>query len=342
MQILLWGGFLAFIALMLAIDLGIFHKESHVVTAHEAMAWTGVWIALSLLFNVVVYFMYENHWLGIGERPTEILSGGHAALQFFTGYIVELSLSLDNVFVIAIIFRYFRIPRQYQHRVLFWGIVGAQILRGIMILAGAALIARFSITIYFFGALLLFTAARMLLAGEEEVHPEKNPLVRLARKIYPVTHELEGEKFFTEIGGKRAITPLFLVLLIVESTDVLFAVDSIPAIFAVTQDPFLVFTSNMFAILGLRSMYFALAAMIEHFRFLKPSLVFLLAFIGIKMLLTHHFPIPTAVSLIIISGILGVGVVASLIHAAWERRKAQEEDRMSSVDSEDDDADFQG
>jgi tellurite resistance protein TerC len=246
------------------------------------------------------------------------MDGRTAALQFLTGYLLEQSLSLDNVFVIALIFAYFRIPLAYQHRVLFWGILGALVMRGVMIALGAALIARFDWVVYVFGGILILTAARMLISGDEEPEPEKNWLIRLARRIYPVTPELHGERFFVDVAGRRAATPLFLVLLMVESSDVLFAVDSIPAIFAVTQDPFLVFTSNVFAILGLRNLYFAIAPLLGKFRYLKTALVFILAFVGVKMLLSHTMPIPTLWSLSMIIGILAVGVLASAFAAGRE------------------------
>lgn len=318
-MILIWLSFIALVMVALAIDLGVLNRKAHVIGTREALRWTSVWVTCALVFNVVIYFIYEHHLLGIGATATIRLSGYDAALQFFTGWLVEYSLSLDNIFVIAVIFNYFGVPRQHQHRVLFWGILGAMIMRGAMIAAGTALIHRFEWIIYVFGVLLLLTAAKMLRTGDEEVHPEKNPLVKLARRIYPVTPFFEGEKFFTRLDGKRAITPMFLVLLVVESTDVLFAVDSIPAIFAVTRDPFLVFTSNVFAILGLRSLFFALAGLMAQFRYLRFSLVFLLAFIGVKMLLSHHHPIPTHVSLAIIFGILSIGVLASLASMKRER-----------------------
>jgi tellurite resistance protein TerC len=257
--------------------------------------------------------MYERNWFGVGVSVGHPLDGHTAALQFLTGYLLEQSLSLDNVFVIALIFSYFRVPLQYQHRVLFWGILGALLMRGAMIGLGAALISRFDWVVYVFGGILIVTAARMLMAGDEEPEPEKNWLIRVARRIYPVTPELHAEKFFVIAGGQRIATPLFLVLLMVESTDVLFAVDSIPAIFAVTQDPFLVFTSNVFAILGLRNLYFAIAPLLDRFKYLKHSLVFILAFVGVKMLLSHTYPIPTPISLSMIVGILGVGVLASAL-----------------------------
>jgi tellurite resistance protein TerC len=273
---------------------------------------------LALVFNAAVYYMYEHHWLGIGLEVGHELTGKQAALQFFTGYVIEKSLSLDNIFVIALIFAYFNVPAVYQHRVLFWGILGALIMRGLMIAAGAALIQRFDWIVYVFGAFLLATAVKMLIVRHENLAPDKNPAVRLARFFYPVSAHFERQRFFTRIGDRRAITPLFLVLLVVESSDVLFAVDSIPAIFAITRDPFLVFTSNVFAILGLRSLYFALAGIMERFRYLRISLVFVLAFVGVKMLLAHHYPIPTWVSLSVICAILLIGIVASLIGSRRE------------------------
>ncbi len=268
---------------------------------------------LSLIFNVVIYYAYTHHWLGIGEAEYHIKSGSDAALKYFTGYVIEKSLSLDNIFVIALIFSYFRVPLKYQHRVLFWGILGALIMRGIMILAGTALIQRFEWMIYIFGGFLILTAVKMMITRSDTIEPDKNILIRLAKKIHPISSGFEGHKFFTKVGNARAITPLFLVLLVIESTDVLFAVDSIPAIFAVTTDPFIIFTSNVFAILGLRSLYFAIAAMIETFRYLKMSLVFVLAYVGVKMILSHSFPIPTFVSLCIIMAILFVGFVSSIL-----------------------------
>jgi len=318
LDLLPWVFFLALIGGLLALDLGLLRREAHAMGFREALTRSAIYISLGLAFNVLVFFLYENHWFGVGEHVGHPLDGSTAALQFFTGFLLEYSLSLDNVFVIAIIFNYFRIPLAYQHRVLFWGVLGALIMRGIMIALGAALIARFDWIIYVFGGILILTAVRMLFAGHENVDPEKNPVVRLARRLYPITPDLHGERFFVDWNGARAATPLFLVLLVVESTDVIFAVDSIPAIFAVTRDPFLVFTSNVFAILGLRSLYFAIAPLMDKFRYLKLSLVFVLAFVGVKMILSHHEPIPTQVSLSIIIGILALGVLASAIAAARE------------------------
>jgi len=318
LDLLPWVFFLALIGVLLALDLGLLRREAHAIGFREALARSAAYITLGLLFNVLVYYLYERNWFGVGLHVGHPLDGATAALQFFTGFLLEYSLSLDNVFVIAIIFNYFRVPLAYQHRVLFWGVLGALIMRGIMIALGAALIARFDWIIYVFGGILILTAVRMLLAGNENVEPDKNPVVRLARRLYPITSELHGEHFFVRWNGRRAATPLFLVLLVVESTDVVFAVDSIPAIFAVTRDPFLVFTSNVFAILGLRSLYFAIAPLMDKFRYLKLSLVFVLAFVGVKMILSHHEPIPTTVSLSIIVGILAVGVLASALAAARE------------------------
>ena len=320
MTIWLWIGFIALVMVFLALDLGVFNGKAHVIGIREAIGWTIIWIAAALLFNVGVYFMYEHHLLGIGlhENPAENLTGSQAAIKFFTGYIIEKSLSLDNIFVISLIFAYFGVPAIYQHRVLFWGILGALIMRGVMIGVGTTILHYFDWMIYVFGGILIITALKMLFSKHEEVHPEKDPLVKLAKKFFSVTPEYHGEKFFTRIDGKLFLTPLFLVLLVVESTDVVFAVDSIPAIFAITKDPFIVFTSNIFAILGLRSLYFALAAMIRKFHYLKHSLVVILLYVGCKMMCTklieHHelSNIMTWVSLSVIIGVMTIGVLASM------------------------------
>ncbi len=309
--ILVWVGFLSLIAVVVALDLGVFHKKAHVVTLPEALGWTTVWVVLALVFGVFVYYLYEFNLAGWDMDPAP-LSGSEAAIQYVTGYVLEKSLSVDNIFVIAMVFAHFQIPLADQHRVLFWGILGAVILRGVMILAGAILIARFDWIIYVLGALLLYSAASMLVMRHDNIALEDSIVVRLARRFYPVTTELHGSRFFVQINGVRTATPLFLALLVVEASDVTFAIDSIPAIFAITSDPFIVFTSNVFAILGLRSLYFVLAGLMEKFRYLKVSLVFLLAFVGVKMLLIHHHPIPNLVSLAIIGGILAVGIIASM------------------------------
>lgn len=321
MTIWLWLSFLGFILIMLALDLGVFNRKAHKVSIKEATAWTIFWIVLSLLFNGLIYFMYQHHWLGIGRDIGHVISGKQAAVEFFTGYIIEKSLSLDNIFVIALIFAYFKVPAKYQHRVLFWGILGAIVMRGIMIFAGAILISRFNWMIYVFGGLLIVTAGKMLFSRHDNLEPDKNPLVKLAQRFYPVTNKYYRKHFFVRLNGKLVLTPLFLALIVIESSDVIFAMDSIPAIFAVTRDPFLVFTSNIFAILGLRSMYFALAAMMEKFRYLRFSLVVILAFVGVKMMLSHTYPIPTVISLAVIAAILIIGILASVYRNRRERNK---------------------
>mgnify|MGYP002639311557 CR=1 FL=1 len=316
-----WVLFVVFILFLLFLDLGVFHRKDTVIEAKEAILWTIFWIFLALLFNVFIFYAYSYNWVGIGLSATSIQSGNEAAIKYFTGYIIEKSLSLDNIFVIAMIFSYFNVPAKYQHRVLFWGILGALIMRGIMIFAGTALILKFDWMIYVFGGFLILTAIKMLITRHDNIDPEKNILIKIAKRIFPVTVSFEGHKFFSKINQTMAITPLFLVLIVIESTDILFAIDSIPAIFAVTTDPFIVFTSNIFAILGLRSLYFALAALMDKFRFLKMSLVFVLAYVGIKMILSHSYPIPTAISLSIIGTILFVGIAASLVGSKKDTAK---------------------
>ncbi len=292
-----WVGFVIAILLLLALDLGLFHRSAREVKIKEAMFWTALWFSLAMVFA----------WALV------LIRGHQEALEFVTGYIIELSLSMDNVFAIALIFGFFRIPGLQQHRVLFWGIVGALLMRGIMIGAGAALIQKFHFVLYLFGAFLVYTGIKMTMAKEEGVHPEKNPLIRLARKFFPVSHELHGQKFTTTLNGRKALTPLALVLVMVETTDLIFALDSIPAIFAVTQKPFIVFTSNVFAILGLRSLYFVLAGAIGYFRYLKVGLSFVLVFIGLKMLAAHWYVLPTGISLAVVGGIIVVAMAASII-----------------------------
>ncbi len=321
----LWVGFIVLVTFFLALDLGVFNRKAHVPGLRESLAWTVLWIAMALGFNVAVYFMYEHHLLHIGQdRGENVLSGATAAKMFLTGYLIEKSLSLDNIFVISMIFSYFAVPRIYQHRVLFWGIFGALALRAVMILLGVALIQMFQWTLYIFGGLLLYTAVKMLLHKHEEIHPENNPLVRFAQRFFRVSPEYHKEHFFVRIDGRWAVTPLFLVLLVIESNDVIFAIDSIPAIFAITRDPFLVFTSNVFAILGLRSLYFVMAAMIAKFRYLTVSLSVILAYVGLKLLcidLIHHFgaeEIMTWISL----GIIIVVMIAGVLASVWVNRGA--------------------
>jgi len=292
---LLWAGFIGFVLMMLAIDLGIFHRKAHEVSLKEAGAWSAVWVAFAGVFTALVYT-----WFG-PER----------ALEFTTGYLIEKALAVDNIFVFVIIFSAFSIPAAYQHRVLFWGVLGALVMRAAFILAGGAFLQRFHWAIYVFGGILAITGVKLLVQRNQEIHPERNPLVRAFQRIFPVTHEPAGDKFTVLKNGRRYATPLLLALVAVEVTDLIFAVDSIPAIFAVTSDPFIVFTSNIFAILGLRSLYFLLAGIITKFVYLKVGLSLVLIFVGAKMLLMDVYKIPIAVSLGIIASILGMSVVVS-------------------------------
>lgn len=309
----LWTAFITLILILLALDLGVFHREARAQGFAEALAWSGFWIALALAFNALVYFLYENNWVGGGLSFPEDIDGRTAALEFFTGYVLEKSLSLDNIFVIALIFSHLRIPLAYQHRVLFWGVCGALVMRGVMIAIGAELIHRFSWTTYVFGAVLLVTAARLMIVRHDNIDPSRNLFVRLVGRVMPLADGLRGQRFTLVEGGRRVATPLMVALVMVESADLLFAVDSVPAIFAITDDPFLVYSSNVFAVLGLRSLYFALAPLLEKFRYLRPSLVLILAFVGFKMLTLHHADIPIAASLLVIAGILAAGIVASIV-----------------------------
>ncbi len=307
-----WAGFILCVVFFLALDLGLFHRQARPVRFWEAAAWSALWFVLAMAFAGAMFY-----WRGREE-----------AAQFTTGYIIELSLSMDNVFVIALIFAFFRVPSQFQHRVLFWGILGALLMRGVMIAAGAALVQNFRWTLYLFGAFLVFTGIRMLLIKDAGVHPEKNLLVRGARKFFPVTGDLHGQKFLTRIDGRLLLTPLALVLLVVETSDLIFALDSIPAIFAVTTKPFIVFTSNVFAILGLRSLYFLLVGAIDYFRYLKVGLSSVLVFIGVKMLLDPHghepkrfqIEIPIGVSLMTVATIILIAIVLSVMVAEREKR----------------------
>ena len=301
-QIWLWIGFNVFVLLMLALDLGVFHRKAHVVSFKEAIGWTVTWVTLAMLFN-----------LGIAHY-----AGPEKAVEFLTGYVIEYSLSVDNIFVFALLFSYFSVPPMYQHRVLFWGIIGALVMRAGMILAGTVLITKFAWIIYVFGAFLILTGLKMIFKREEEIHPERNPVVRWFKRFMPVTTDFRGDKFFVRENGIRMATPLFVVLLLVEVSDVIFAVDSIPAIFAVTKDPFIVYTSNVFAILGLRSLYFALSGVLDKFHYLKVGLGVVLSFVGVKMLLGHTaYKIDTHISLAVIVVVLMVSMVASLI---WPKK----------------------
>ena len=299
---LLWIGFTLFVLAMLGLDLGVFLRRAHEVRVREALTWTGVWIALALLFNAGVYF-----WFG-PER----------ALEFLTGYVIEKALSVDNIFVFLIIFSYFAVPAALQHRVLFWGILGALVMRAIFIFLGAALLQKFHWVIYIFGAFLVITGVKLLLQRGSEVHPERNPLFRLFQRLVPSVSDYRGSHFTVVEAGKRYATPLLLVLVAIEATDLVFAVDSIPAIFAITRDPFIVFTSNIFAILGLRALYFALAGVMGRFHYLRVGLALVLAFVGAKMMLTDLYKVPIAASLAIVAALLAGSILASLIRPPIE------------------------
>lgn len=351
-MIWIWIAFIAFVLLMLALDLGVFHRHAHEVNLREAMLWSAVWITLGLLFSVFVYFAYDAKLFGLGTEPDAVdgllNSGASATQKYLLGYVIEKSLSVDNIFVIAIIFDYFHIPRKHQHRVLFWGILGALVLRGLMIALGARLVAEFHWILYLFAIFLILTALKMLLLTSESPKPGRNLLVRLIRRVLPVTERLYGQRFVLRAStiaalskgrrdgpdpalehvqpGKLLLTPLALALIVVETSDVIFAIDSIPAIFAITADPLLVFTSNVFAILGLRSLYFALSAVIARFHYLKTALALVLMVVGIKMLLADwlhalvgsHFNLYL---LVVVLAILASGVLVSLIVENRTRQK---------------------
>ena len=306
-----WIIFLIAISIFLALDLGVFNKNPHIISSKEASKWTVLWVTLSFIFSGIVYLLYAGNFI---TNPTG-LKPMQASLKYITGYLIELSLSADNIFVIAIIFSSFKIPQKYQHRVLFWGIIGAIIFRGLMIFLGVALINRFEWIIYVFGAFLIFTAMKMLFSKEEEeFDPKDSKIYKLIGKIFPVHTEIEGQKFFIRKENINYVTSLFISLIVIEVMDVIFALDSVPAILAITSDPFLVFSSNIFAILGLRSMYFFLANMIEKFSYIEYSLIAILTFVGVKMLLIHHFPeyFPEWLSLAFIALSITIGVVVSL------------------------------
>jgi tellurite resistance protein TerC len=345
-----WVIFIGFVFALLALDLGVFHRKSHVVGFKESMGWSAVWITLGLSFSALVYFGYEKHWFGLGMMPDDVdglaNNGRLAATKYLTGYVVEKSLSVDNIFVIAMVFGSLAVPARYQHRVLFWGILGALIMRGAMIGVGSALIHQFHWILYFFGVFLILTAIKMLVMKEKEEHPENSLIVRWIRKRFPITRDYHGQHFFVKAGsehareaaepgaamiadpivdaapqGKWLLTPLAVALVLVEVTDLIFAVDSIPAIFSITADPFLVFTSNVFAMLGLRSLYFALAGMITKFQYLKPALSLILLVVGVKMLAAKWLKLWLGDSFIpavlaVILGILATGVITSFLVGA--------------------------
>jgi tellurite resistance protein TerC len=294
---LLWVGFNVFVLGMLALDLGVFHRKSHTVTVREALTWTGVWVTLSLFFNLFIYYYF----------------GEEKAVEFFTGYLIEKSLSVDNIFVIIMIFSYFQVPQEYQHKVLFWGILGALVMRVIFIFSGIELIHRFHWLVYIFGGFLVFTGIRMITSGDDKIEPEKNPIIKLARRMFSVTPTFEGDQFFTKREGKTWVTPLFLVVILIEVTDLIFAVDSIPAILSISEDPFIVYTSNVFAILGLRSLYFALSGIEKYFHYLKFGLSAILIFVGVKMCIVDFYKIPVSISLIVIVFVLAIAMLASVL-----------------------------
>ncbi len=305
-----WAGFLVFVATMLALDLGVFNRKAHVVSLREALAWCAVWFGLAMAFNLLIA-------LNMPDTATS-----KPALEFFTGYIVELCLSVDNVFVFIVIFQYFRVEPKHQHRVLFWGIIGAVVMRAIFIFAGITLINAFHWIIYVFGAFLVYTGVKLALPKKDDgFEPEKNPAVKLARRFLPVTNHFEGGHFFTRIGGRLHATPMFLVLLIVETTDVMFALDSIPAVIAITRNEFIVFTSNIFAILGLRSLYFAVSGVMQLFRYLNVGLAVILCFVGIKMLVSSWVKIEIHISLGIIGTVLAASILASVLFPAARKEK---------------------
>jgi len=303
--------FTAFIVALLFVDLAVLQRREHTIGVKEAALWSGMWVLLAMLFNLFIYFMYENGRIGLTGHHAG--SGSEAALQFLTGYLVEESLSVDNIFVFLVIFTYFGVPAQYQHKVLFWGVLGAIVMRFLFIVTGAVLISRFEWILYIFGVILIVSGWRMMTQGEMEVHPEKNFFIRLARKWFPVTTGFDPPKFIVRREGRTWITPLLIVLITVETTDVVFAVDSIPAVFGITRDPFIVYSSNMFAILGLRSIYFVLAGAMKSFHYLKYGLSGILIFIGLKMLVADILHIPIGTSLAAIGGVLAVSVVLSLV-----------------------------
>jgi len=294
---ILWLSFSLFVIGMLALDLGVFHRKSHAVSVKEALTWTVVWITLSMLFNLFVYFYF----------------GKEKALEFFTAYLVEKSLSIDNIFVMIMIFSYFSVPDSYQHKVLFWGIFGALVMRIIFIFAGIELIHKFHWLIYIFGGFLVVTGVRMVVGEDKPIEPDKNPLVKLVRRMFPVTDSFEGDNFFVKREKKICATPLFIVVVLIEATDLIFAVDSIPAIIAISDDVFIVYTSNVFAILGLRSLYFALAGIEKYFKYLKYGLATILVFVGIKMCIVDFYKIPVEISLIVICFLLAISMIASVL-----------------------------
>lgn len=317
---IVWFAFIALVLVLMAVDLGVFNKKAHIPSAKESLYMTFGWVSLALLFNVFIYYAYENHWWNLGNDHFEPMGGSEAALKFFTGYLLEESLSIDNLFVMALVFAQFRVPKKYQHRILFWGIIGVLVFRGLLIGVGVALVHNFTWLFYIFGLLLIYSAFKMLRHHDgEEQDVDKRTVVRLIRKFYPVSTRYDEGHFFTIENGRRAVTPMFVALMVIETTDILFAFDSVPAVFSITTDPFLVFSSNIFAILGLRSLYFVLANVLDRFKYLQYSLIAILFFIGAKMMLIPlKVHIPIGLSLGIIGLFLLIGVVVSLRHKTEE------------------------
>ncbi|MBK8920370.1 MAG: TerC family protein [Saprospirales bacterium] len=321
-----WIGFIALVLILMALDLGFFNRKAHTPTAKEAFFSTIAWVSLALVFNVFIYYAYENKWLGLGLYPYEPMDGSEAALKYLTGYLLEEALSVDNLFVMALVFAQFRVPKLYQHRILFWGILGVLVFRGLLIGAGIALVHYFTWLFYFFGALLLWSAYKMWRSSDMEEDINDHGVVKFIRRIYPVSRSYAGGNFFTIENGRRAVTPMFVALMVIETTDIMFAFDSVPAVFSITTDPFLVFSSNIFAILGLRSLYFVLSNILDRFTYLKYSMIGILFFIGVKMiLLPQHIHIPELMSLMIIGLLLAAGVGVSIF---------KERDADKSVDWE--------
>ncbi|HNQ26739.1 MAG TPA: TerC family protein [Aquaticitalea sp.] len=303
----LWIAFISFIILALIIDLGVFNRSPHEIKTKEAAIWTTVWVTVAILFSGIIYLAFQDGWI---ENPTN-LTPVNAVIKYITGYLIELSLSVDNIFLIALVFSSFAIPKKYQHEVLFYGVLGAIVFRAIMIIFGVALINKFSWVIYVFGVFLIFTAFRMLFNHDKPQDPKKSKVYKWIKKVYPVSKTLYGDKFFVKRGNIKFATPLFVVLVIIELTDLFFALDSIPAILAITADPFIVFSSNILAVMGLRSMFFLIVAMLDKFKYINYSLIVILAFVGVKMLLSHHIDIPDWLSLGVIVVSLAVGMLAS-------------------------------
>jgi tellurite resistance protein TerC len=317
-ELLLWIGFNVFVLAMLALDLGVFHRKAHEVKIKEALWWSAVWIALALAFNTGIYFF----------------RGEEAALEFLTGYLLEKALSVDNIFVFIMIFAYFRVPALYQHKVLFWGILGALVMRAIFIATGITLLQHFHWVIYIFGAFLIITGIKLAMQQDKEVHPEKNPVLQLFRRFMPVTKNFEGDKFVVKRDSRRFATPLLVVLLMVETTDVVFALDSIPAILAITTDPFIVYTSNVFAILGLRALYFALAGAMQMFHYLSYGLAAILVFVGVKMMIMDFYKLPIGISLGVVAGILAVAVILSLVRPRLNAEALSAQEKAPQISHE--------